>query len=315
MPNTKAKVLVVDDEPLIRTTMSMVLAGIGYQVRSAEDGFSALREIRQEMPDILLSDLNMPGMSGFELLSVVGRRFPAVHKIAMSGAYLGTEVPAGASADAFYQKGSGMDSLLHILGTLPQIKRRAPQPSNSAQPLWIHRNGNGSAPETCVTISCPECLRSFPQAIDDSDGLVRETDCIHCSNPIQYTIVQPPTACLRRQYSAAHKQPSSRPQQPKTTVIPIAATDSIIVRCAVEGPPPGAPGASHLGTWESRPNLCRSLFLFLNPPRAVILAQPESPSLPLPVLHQQPATNNQQPFPCQDPRTPKFPLTNTNQTT
>jgi CheY-like chemotaxis protein len=192
MPNTKAKVLVVDDEPLIRTTMSMVLAGIGYQVRSAEDGFSALREIRQEMPDILLSDLNMPGMSGFELLSVVGRRFPDVHKIAMSGAYLGTEVPAGASADAFYQKGSGMDSLLHILGTLPQIKRRAPQPSNSAQPLWIHRNGNGSAPETCVTISCPECLRSFPQAIDDADGLVRETDCIHCSNPIQYTIVQPP---------------------------------------------------------------------------------------------------------------------------
>jgi CheY-like chemotaxis protein len=115
MPNTKAKVLVVDDEPLIRTTMSMVLAEIGYQVRTADNGFSALREIRQEMPDILLSDLNMPDMSGFELLSVVGRRFPAVHKIAMSGAYLGTEVPAGASADAFYQKGSGHGRALACL--------------------------------------------------------------------------------------------------------------------------------------------------------------------------------------------------------
>jgi CheY-like chemotaxis protein len=192
MPNTKAKVLVVDDEPLIRTTMSLVLAEMGYHVRSAEDGFCALREMRQEMPDILLTDLNMPDMSGFELLSVVGLRFPAVHKIAMSGAYLGTEVPSGASADAFYQKGSGMDSLLHILGALPQIKRHAPQPSSSAEPVWIQRDGHGSAPETCVTISCPVCLRSFPQAIDDADGLVRETDCIHCSSPIQYATVQPP---------------------------------------------------------------------------------------------------------------------------
>src|ERR1035437_7712117 len=100
MPNRKAKVLVVDDEPLIRTTMSLVLGEMGYHVRSAEDGFCALREIHQEMPDILLSDLDMPGMSGFELLSVVGRRFPAVHKIAMSGAYFGSEVPCGASADA-----------------------------------------------------------------------------------------------------------------------------------------------------------------------------------------------------------------------
>ena len=192
MPNTKAKVLVVDDEPLIRTTMSMVLGEMGYQVRSAEDGFSALREIRQEMPDILLTDLNMPDMSGFELLSVVGRRFPAVHKIAMSGAYLGPEVPAGASADAFYQKGSGVDALLHILGALPHIDQLAPQPFSSAVPLWIHRSGHGSAPETCVTISCPVCLRSFSQVLDNSDGPVRETDCIHCSNPIQYSIVQPP---------------------------------------------------------------------------------------------------------------------------
>lgn len=192
MPNTKAKVLVVDDEPLIRTTMSMVLAEMGYQVRSAEDGFCALREIHQEMPDILLTDLNMPDMSGFELLSVVGRRFPAVHKIAMSGAYLGTEVPSGVSADAFYQKGSGVEALLQILGALPHIDQLARQPFSSAAPLWIHRNGHGSEAEACVTISCPVCLRSFPQAIDDSDGLMRETDCIHCSNPIQYTIVQPP---------------------------------------------------------------------------------------------------------------------------
>jgi hypothetical protein len=110
----------------------------------------------------------------------------------MSGAYLGTEVPAGASADAFYQKGSGMDALLHVFGALPQIKRCTPLPSSSEAPLWIHRKGHGSEAEACVTISCPVCLRSFHHAIEDSDGLMRETDCIHCSSPIQYTIVQPP---------------------------------------------------------------------------------------------------------------------------
>jgi CheY-like chemotaxis protein len=132
MLDANAKLLVVDDEPLIRTTMSLVLSEIGYRVRSADNGLSALREISQEMPDILLSDLNMPVMSGFELLSMVDRWFPEVHKIAMSGAFTGNQVPNGVSADAFYQKGSGMDALLHILGTLPQIRRSDPQPSSMA---------------------------------------------------------------------------------------------------------------------------------------------------------------------------------------
>jgi len=130
MLDANAKLLVVDDEPLIRTTMSLVLGEIGYRVRSADNGISALREIHQEMPDILLSDLNMPGMSGFELLSLVDRRFPAIHKIAMSGAFFGSEVPSGVAADAFYQKGSGMETLLQIIERLPQIPRRAAQPSS-----------------------------------------------------------------------------------------------------------------------------------------------------------------------------------------
>ena len=51
-----------------RGVLSHVLSEMGYRVRTAEDGFSALAELRKEIPDILLSDLNMPGMSGFELL-------------------------------------------------------------------------------------------------------------------------------------------------------------------------------------------------------------------------------------------------------
>jgi CheY-like chemotaxis protein len=100
MPNAKVKLLIVDDEASIRTSLSLIFATFGHSVRSAEDGFSALSQIRDEMPDILLSDLNMPGMSGFELLSVVRRRFPAIQVIAMSGAFSGDTVPTGIVADA-----------------------------------------------------------------------------------------------------------------------------------------------------------------------------------------------------------------------
>jgi CheY-like chemotaxis protein len=108
--------------------MSLVLAELGYSVRSAEDALSALREIRQESPDILLSDLKMPGMSGFELLIMVRRMFPSIKVIATSGSFCGNEVPSGVLADAFYQKGSSASALLHILRSLPQTHRRAPEP-------------------------------------------------------------------------------------------------------------------------------------------------------------------------------------------
>src|ERR1035438_2029199 len=126
MPDTKARLLIVDDEPSIRTSMWHVLTEIGYGVRCAEDGFSALEELRKEVPDVLLSDLNMPGMTGFELLSVVRRRFPAIQTIAMSGSFCGDEVPSGVAADAFYQKGSSMGSLLRILEALPRPERKRP---------------------------------------------------------------------------------------------------------------------------------------------------------------------------------------------
>ncbi len=118
--STLTDLLVVDDELLIRTFMVQVLTEIGYLVRSAHDGFSALAEIRRGIPDLVLSDLNMPGMSGFELLSVIRKRFPSIRVIAMSGSFSGDEVPRGIAADAFYPKGSDIRSLLKIIERLPQ---------------------------------------------------------------------------------------------------------------------------------------------------------------------------------------------------
>ena len=190
MPNAKVKILIVDDEPSIRMSLSQILIASGNSVRSAVDGFSALIEIRQEVPEILLSDLNMPGMSGFELLSVVRRRFPAIRVIAMSGVFSGDGIPPGVAADAFYEKGTGVGSLLQIVKIMTEMER-APsfQLSNMLAPIWIPRNGHDSSGEEYVMITCPECLRTFPQVFGNGIHTIYETGCVYCTSLIRYAIV------------------------------------------------------------------------------------------------------------------------------
>jgi CheY-like chemotaxis protein len=189
MPRTKEEILIVDDTPSIRTSMSLVLSEIGYRVSTAEDGFRALREIRQSMPDIVLSDLNMPGMSGFELLSVIRQLFPAIHTIAMSGAFSGDEVPSGVAADAFFPKGCSLDALLRIIATLAQAERRAPHPSDAVSALMTYRIANDASQGARVTISCPECLRTFTHPLECDGSLMLDTHCIHCGCSMQNRMV------------------------------------------------------------------------------------------------------------------------------
>ena len=190
MPMEKVKLLIVDDDPSIRMSLSQILIASGNSVRSAVDGFSALIEIRQEAPEILLSDLNMPGMSGFELLSVVRQRFPAIQVIAMSGAFSGDGVPPGVAADAFYEKGTGVDSLLQIVRTIAQMERPpSSQHPNTLAPIWIPRNGRDSCGQAYIMITCPECLRTFPQVFGESIHPIYETDCVYCHSLIHDAIV------------------------------------------------------------------------------------------------------------------------------
>ncbi|MGO9339804.1 MAG: response regulator [Terracidiphilus sp.] len=166
MPDTKANLLIVDDEPSIRTTLSCLLEEMGFRVRTAEDGLSALIEIGEEIPDILLSDLHMPGMSGFELLTVVRCRFPALRTIAMSGAFSGDEVPSGVAADGFYQKGSGVGLLLKMMETQRQRVQdtfATAQDSDQGmlQTFQPGMAGAPPAPSAMQTINCRGREREF----------------------------------------------------------------------------------------------------------------------------------------------------------
>ena len=201
MREIRAGLLIVDDEAPIRLALSAILNEFGYSVRTADDGFSALAEIRREIPDVIVSDLNMPGMSGFELLSVVRRRFPAIQVIAMSGSYSGDGVPPGVAADAFYEKGTHPGLLFRIVKAMTRPERLSCAGRASLKaPIWIPRNGHEDAGEPYVMVTCTECLRTFPQVLGEGVGAIHEVDCVYCSSAITYAIVQPEDSGLAESF-------------------------------------------------------------------------------------------------------------------
>ncbi|WP_432445178.1 response regulator [Terriglobus albidus] len=102
MSSARASLLIVDDDSLLRVSLSQIFSGMDYEVRSAEDGLSALCEIDRKIPAIILSDLYMPRLSGFDFLAEVRSRFPSIMLIAMSASFFASD---GVVADAFYEKG------------------------------------------------------------------------------------------------------------------------------------------------------------------------------------------------------------------
>jgi CheY-like chemotaxis protein len=212
MPARKNNLLIVEDDSQLRILFSTILAQSGYRVRAAEDGFAALVEIRAGIPDVILSDLYMLGMSGFELLSIVRRRFPVIKVIAMSSSFSGGEIPPGVAADAFYQKATGIVSLLQIVqdAAAPRNSRLSQRDADSA-PIWIATQPPNSGPDANIEIACPECLRTSSFAPDSSVVVVRKIECAHCHTHIHYALVQntdpgPPMELWR-----------TPPQQPSAT--------------------------------------------------------------------------------------------------
>lgn len=103
--------LIVDDDPEGREALAEVLAEDGYVVRQAENGRVAVRMIAERPPSVLILDLEMPVMSGWELLAWM-RRDPALaglKVVVISGA---TSPPAHVT---FLRKGCRIDHLVEVI--------------------------------------------------------------------------------------------------------------------------------------------------------------------------------------------------------
>lgn len=118
--NSEIKVLVVDDESAARAALSELLRDEGYIVHTAGDGFKALGQLDDWSPDIVVTDVQMPGMSGIELMEKIRERVPSVGVVVMT-AFGSVENAVGAmqaGADDYLTKPVHFPELLLILERL-----------------------------------------------------------------------------------------------------------------------------------------------------------------------------------------------------
>lgn len=177
------RILIVDDEPSLRHVGKMLLEARGYQVLCAEDGFEGLATLKEALPDLIISDLRMPNMNGFEFLSVVRRRFPMIPVIVISGEFSGLSVPESVLADAFFPKGGFrpdelFEKIINLVHELPN-RPKAGKPNQAA--VWV-KNDKGT-----IAVTCSECLRTFP-VMNVTRGS-NEAECDFCSSLVPFEII------------------------------------------------------------------------------------------------------------------------------
>jgi DNA-binding response OmpR family regulator len=191
MGNFHYRLLFVDDEAVSRELFRTSLAAEGYEVCVAKDGFAALAQMRGVLPDLILTDLKMPNMSGFEFLSIVRRRFPQIPTIAMSGEFEPPIETLGVLADAFFAKPFRFEELLAKIADLLRDAPPRPAIKKDKAPVWVPRNGE------YYVITCTDCLRSFSIPAERNVRVIRELrtlECIFCDAQVRFIVEERPEA-------------------------------------------------------------------------------------------------------------------------
>jgi CheY-like chemotaxis protein len=130
---TRGRLLIVEDKRSLRELLSHICVSDGYEVLTAQDGLDALGLLVEPLPNMIISDLNMPRMSGFEFLSVIREEFPLIPVLAMSAEFSAQEPPDGLLADAFLYKGDI---------TLDQLRITIDQLVSAPPPRLLSAAGN-----------------------------------------------------------------------------------------------------------------------------------------------------------------------------
>ena len=133
---TAANILVIDDEPQIRRVLRATLSAHGYAISDAKNGEEALDSIRKERPDLVLLDVNMPGMGGIETCREIRRISDApIIMLTVRDAERDKVSALDAGADDYVVKPFGIEELLARIRAA--LRRYAP---GDAMPPFVSKD-------------------------------------------------------------------------------------------------------------------------------------------------------------------------------
>lgn len=132
---TKPKILIVDDDEAIRVTFEAALSGAGYRVVEAGDGIEALEVARREKPALILLDLDMPGVNGWQTLERLRKNGFTQSVIILTGHNRVEDRVKGLTAGADDYLGKPCDHR-ELIARVHTVLRRS-QPAASG-PTYIH---------------------------------------------------------------------------------------------------------------------------------------------------------------------------------
>jgi two-component system KDP operon response regulator KdpE len=135
MTNPNGKILVTDDDPHVRRALQSTLHSLGFDVAEAEDGEHALMRIRQNPYDVVLLDVNMPGMGGVAACRELRQLFPSLQILMLT-------VRDGES-DKVQALDAGADDYVTKPFSVPELVARLKSAT---------RRATGSVPEPARTI-------------------------------------------------------------------------------------------------------------------------------------------------------------------
>jgi CheY-like chemotaxis protein len=111
----EVRVLVVDDEPGIRETVTAMLEIEGYDVAEARDGAEALAQVEARQPDVILLDMRMPVLDGWGFAAELRARELAIPIVVMTAARDAARWAGEIAATAFVAKPFGFDDLVRAV--------------------------------------------------------------------------------------------------------------------------------------------------------------------------------------------------------
>ncbi|MFO0551291.1 MAG: sigma-54 dependent transcriptional regulator [Polyangiaceae bacterium] len=139
--SAKKKILIVDDEPSARSGLEKLLRQEGYEVVSAADGASAMVKLDENAPDVVITDLRMPGVDGIELVSKIHEAQPALPVIVVTafGDVTSAVRAMKVGADDYLTKPVDFDVLTFSIQRA--LQRSALQVEAEALRMQLHEKG------------------------------------------------------------------------------------------------------------------------------------------------------------------------------